>query len=801
MEEKEEKIDLKLNQFVKWFSELDKTKKELAGDKGANLGELYKNNLPTPNGFVVTTESFKIFLEKSELNEKINTLLENINENNLEPTSEKIMKLITNAEFPEEIKEEIIESYETLGTDKLEIEKGSALDILNNASEPIFVAVRTSPTNQKKTKVREQDTYLNIKGVEELLFHVKKCFASMFRKETLKKEKDIENLNTAVVIQEMIQGEKSGIIYSTDNTQNIKIKAIWGLGEGILLDDVNPDLYTTSKELELIDKQINLKPSAITRDSSGKLIKVKLKEERAKHDVLAKYEYQRLGDLSLKIEDIFEKPQEIEFTIEGNDVYLLQSRDIEKISIDEPNTQQLTSPVTQNQKEENKEIEKIDKITKTKIKLILDSPHFANDARNTGIKKIGLAKVEKIIFESKKHPNYFLESNYVNEYENLIYEGLKAMSEEFETIYVRTSDLKSNKFQNLQNAPKSKEENPFMGLHGIKYSLKNPEILKSELLAIKKLNNLNKEVGILLPQITSIEEVKKVKEILKEINFENPKIGIIVETPAAVQLIKDFTEEINFVLIETDDLMQSLLVLDKNNENTKEFLDPLHPALIYQLEYIIRVCKRREIETNISGEITSNKEILENLIKKGIDSILVKPENANKIANKIHNIENNLLSGTDEEPRQYEIEKAKEDLGIKEEKTPPISENIKEDIEKIEEEKQEYLKEHPEEEITPIDEEGEFVTEKEIKEHKEEKFTEEPEVHNEESEGEIIEDKQKAVELIEEEKQKYLKEHEGEEFEEEPETHQDEIEEEELVTDEIMGDNRPVQEKDTLGIF
>ncbi len=213
---------------------------------------------------------------------------------------------------------------------------------------------------------------------------------------------------------------------------------------------------------------------------------------------------------------------------------------------------------------------------------------------------------------------------------------MSEISDNFEELYIRTSDLKSSEIYHLENTPEKKEKNPFMGLHGIRYGLKYPDILKSELYAIKRIAKENKTVGIILPQITSVKEFKKVKEYTKELEMDNIKVGIMIETPAAVQLIKDFAEEqIDFILIETDDLMQSLLVLDKTNPETKEFFEETHPALIYQLEYIIRVCKRRNIETTLSGNITQNDEILKLLIQKGISSIVIPPEQAKETSEKI----------------------------------------------------------------------------------------------------------------------------------------------------------------------
>ena len=84
--------------------------------------------------------------------------------------------------------------------------------------------------------------------------------------------------------------------------------------------------------------------------------------------------------------------------------------------------------------------------------------------------------------------------------------------------------------------------------HGIRFGIKNPEILKAELKAMKRVAQNGKKIGILIPQVISVEELKKVKQFLKEIEFNDAKVGIMIETPAAVQLIQDFfKEKIDFI--------------------------------------------------------------------------------------------------------------------------------------------------------------------------------------------------------------------------------------------------------------
>ncbi|MEK9184761.1 MAG: PEP/pyruvate-binding domain-containing protein, partial [Patescibacteria group bacterium] len=144
MQEKEEKPD-----FVKWFSELNKSSGKVAGGKGANLAEIYNLKIAVPPGFVVTAQAYDYFIKKAGIKEKIADLLSTIDYEDttqLDETTGKIRKLILDSSFPKEMQEEIIDAYEALDANGFDFEKGSALDILNKTSEPMFVAVRSSAT-------------------------------------------------------------------------------------------------------------------------------------------------------------------------------------------------------------------------------------------------------------------------------------------------------------------------------------------------------------------------------------------------------------------------------------------------------------------------------------------------------------------------------------------------------------------------------------------------------------------------------------------------------------------------------
>lgn len=690
-------------EIIKWFNELNKDSSEIAGEKGANIAELYNLKMPVQPGFIITTQAYEYFLENvPELKIKISGMLKKINYENtalLNDISGVIMNSITESDIPKHMEEEILEAYDNLGASDLSEAYGSALDILQNAQEPIFVAVRSSSpkgSTNKEGLAAQQDSFLNIKGEKELLFHVKKCFASLFTPNEIysRYKEGIKDtpLTIAIIVQKMVDSSKSGVIFSKnpENKEELFIHAIWGLGEGAASKIIPPDEYIITKELEIKEVKVANKEIAITRDSSGNKISVKLREEKSKQQVLVKREILKLSELALEIEKHYNKPQCIEFAIEGNDIYLLQTQTmklaplkteeiIEEVQKFEDKRQleekaqierlEKTTPSekleeksldTKLEKTQNKEIEPITAKTKTKIKLMIDSQDKAEKSSKTNLKYIGLLKLEKIIEDSGKHPKYYLENNQLNEYEKLIFNNINSIAEKFNELWVKIPSLRTDKYSRLEGSPKNKENNPLLGMHGIQFSLKNPQIFKSELNALKEVNEKSRNIKILLPRVIQIEEVIQVKEILKEIGFEDVPIGVIIETPASVQIINQLCDErINLILINLENLTQYILSIDKENEEVKQLFNETHPAILYQLAYMLRICKRKNIQTNICINKKIQKGLIKFVIENNIDSITLDLDIANEVTEYVKAVEEEIVKGTDEEPRKYVPEKDK----------------------------------------------------------------------------------------------------------------------------------------------
>ena len=747
--------------FIRWFSELSNKDVGVAGGKGASLAEMYNLKIPVPPGFIITAQAFEYFLQSTELDRKIFEVLRVLDVNDtaeLDRASKKIRDMIEKEELPKSMVEEIVEAYMILDND-LSVQGNMnkiAYDILKLGKEEPFVAVRSSATTEDLADASfagQQETFLNVKGKKALLKNVKKCMSSLYTPRAIyyreKKGFSHDKSFLSVVVQKMVNSDKSGVIFSRDPTSmddKIIIEAVWGLGEGIVSGQIKPDHYEIApegKNFEILKVNISEKKIAITRDSSGDNKKVKLAPARAKMQVLEKHEIKRLAMYSKQLEKHYRKAQDIEFAIEGTDIYIVQSRpvtttfkeeedegehgeelleglgaspgissgsvriiwemkDLDKIKKGDILVTEMTNPDmvvamqkaagivtdeggitshaaivsremgipcvvgTENATKKLKEGEMITVDggkgrvfkgkgetrlmevkpilpTRTKIKVILDLPSAAERAALTKAHGIGLVRLEGIIAASGKHPMHFMKGEKIDEYEKIIVKGLKKIVEHFGEAWVRTSDLRSDEFGHLEGAPKHSEGNPMLGDHGIRFSLKHLPILRAELAAVKRVAEEfpHKKLGVMIPQVINVEEVRLTKAYAKEMNVpKNVKIGIMVETPADVQIINNLCEEgIDFISFGTNDLTQYTLAIDRNNEEVQDLFNEMNPAVLNSISYVIRRCKKFGVETSICGQAGSKEEMARFLLKEGIDSISVNADAAHNVSKIVAELE------------------------------------------------------------------------------------------------------------------------------------------------------------------
>ncbi len=755
--------------FVAWLSDLSKADLNLAGGKGANLGEMYNSGFPVPQAFAVTTDSFFFFLKQTKLEQRIKDILHKIDVDNtkdLQEKSKEIRDLISNAKMPEKLEKEILEAYDHFNIDLGGLESSpGALAILKSAREPIFVSVRSSATAEDlgdASFAGQQSSFINVKGNPELIQNVKDCFASIFTARSIyyRKKKGFDELvDIAAIVQKMIDSEKSGVMFSKNpvkNNEEILIEAVFGQGEGIVSGTIQPDQYTLTRNFEVLEEHISDKKLAIVRTAGGETKTVTLTPEKSNERVLKTHELKQLAEFAIKLEEHYDVPQDIEFALDEGKIYILQTRpittlrdtskdkpqaeldgtvitegmaaspgiasgvvkiihsmdDLEKIKKGDILVTTMTNPdmvvsmqkaaailtseggVTahaaivsremgipaivgaQNALEllkdgdeitidgytgkvfsgiaENKSVEILPIVpTKTKIKVLVDLPQFAERAAKTKAYGVGLVRLEGLIATSGKHPLAYEREGKLDDYKNMLKEGLGKIADTFigKPIWVRSSDIRSDEYSNLEGAPKEIEKNPMLGDHGIRFSLKHPEIFKAELQAMKELADKGHKFGVMFPQIISVDEVKQAKTIFNELQINNIQFGVMIETPAATILIKDICEVgIDFISFGTNDLTQYTLAIDRGNEEVQNIYDEMNWAVLKQISRVIRECKKHGVESSICGQAGSKKEMVKFLVKQGIDSISVNADVAKEISELVQQLENNTKEPLNTQP-------------------------------------------------------------------------------------------------------------------------------------------------------
>jgi pyruvate,water dikinase len=336
-----------LKKAIVWFEEVGKNDVGLVGGKGANLGEMVNATLPIPYGFIITAQAYFDFVKKAGIQDKIMSLLAKINYENsheLEQASKQIGEIIISSNLPSSLVKEIIKYYENLEIkeNKYFKNKGSFLKSgfskVKSLYQQPLVAVRSSATAEDLPTASfagQQDTYLNVKGEAYLLKKVKECYASLFTQRAIyyrhEQKFDHSKVGLAVVVQRMVESEKSGVAFSidpvTNNKNKIVIEAIFGLGEYIVQGKVTPDHYEVDKKSLVITKKEIKKQEVKFVKSNIANKEVKL----GRSGSLEKLSDQEIIKVALLVRDIenhYYFPQDIEWAIEKDRVYIVQSRPI-----------------------------------------------------------------------------------------------------------------------------------------------------------------------------------------------------------------------------------------------------------------------------------------------------------------------------------------------------------------------------------------------------------------------------------------------------------------------------------------
>jgi len=330
--------------YVVWFHEVDKNDIPQVGGKGANLGEMTQAKLPVPPGFIVTSYAYFSFIEKSHLKHKIEKHIEGLDYNNsqqLQHVSKLIQEDIKKSPIPKDLAADIVEHYFQLSEDGTEPKKSILHHIKRLAgAHMIPVAVRSSATAEDLPEASfagQQDTYLNIKGEANLLNSVRAAWASLFNARAMFYRIDHGfdhfKVGIAIPVQKMVSSDASGVMFTIDPVSNDKkrviIEGIYGLGELIVQGAVTPDHFEVTKnDMKIVDKKVNSQhiylPGVGKREAKVPP-KWQSKQKVTDEQVIG------LAELGIRLEKHYYFPQDIEWAIEKDKLYIVQTRPITTI--------------------------------------------------------------------------------------------------------------------------------------------------------------------------------------------------------------------------------------------------------------------------------------------------------------------------------------------------------------------------------------------------------------------------------------------------------------------------------------
>lgn len=329
--------------MIRKFSEIGKNDVMTAGGKGANLGEMTRAGLNVPPGFVVTADAYRLFLSENNIGGKINSLLREAgaDEQKLFTAAEKIRALITAGSMPASLRKEVSQNYLLLCE--------------NVGNESLRVAVRSSATAEDLPDASfagQQETYLNVVGIDALCNNIVRCYASLWGNRAVSYRQtqgyDQQSVALAVVVQEMVESEKAGVLFTVNpvnnNRNEMQLNASYGLGEAVVSGKVTADTFICgkdgsvksgivgSKEIEIIYAENGTKEVPVSPEKRGVLC-------------LSEQEVKALCKAAVDVENYYGCPMDIEWAVRGGNAYILQARAITTLSenIDEAEIEKYVS--------------------------------------------------------------------------------------------------------------------------------------------------------------------------------------------------------------------------------------------------------------------------------------------------------------------------------------------------------------------------------------------------------------------------------------------------------------------------
>jgi pyruvate,water dikinase len=320
---------MKDNPTVVWLEDVRIEDVPSVGGKGASLGEMISAEIPVPRGFAVTAQAFRRFLDETGIASQLfATLRVNVDDaKELEAVAASAKKLVLKTKMPQHMRSDIVSAYNELAK--------------REGGEPL-VAVRSSATAEDMPEASfagQQETFLNVRGANDVVVAVQKCWASLYGARAIfyrvKQGFEHESVNISAVVQKMVNADRSGVMFTCNPTTGAPeaiIEGSWGLGEAIVSGSVSPDTYLIDRKTRQIKANVASKTIMVVKDQkTGATITKDVPADLQNKRVLSDAELYTILDLGELIEEHYDSPQDIEWAIEKGAVYIVQSRPVTTI--------------------------------------------------------------------------------------------------------------------------------------------------------------------------------------------------------------------------------------------------------------------------------------------------------------------------------------------------------------------------------------------------------------------------------------------------------------------------------------
>jgi rifampicin phosphotransferase len=292
------------------------------GGKGQSLARLASAGVPVPNGFHITTAAYDDFVAHHDLAGAIDAQLssaDDLEDGATGSAASVIEALFIDRDIPPAITADVVQAYHQLGSPAVAVRSSATAEDLPEAS---FAG--------------QQETFLNVSGHDQLLAAVRRCWASLWtaRAISYRARHDIsqENISLAVVVQELIDADASGIMFTADPVTGddtmIEINAAWGLGEAVVGGQVTPDTITVDRTSGGIVRSVINTKTIMTALSSDGTVSLQVPAPLQDESALTLAQVRQLADLAIMVEDLFKDPMDIEWCRSGDQLFILQARPI-----------------------------------------------------------------------------------------------------------------------------------------------------------------------------------------------------------------------------------------------------------------------------------------------------------------------------------------------------------------------------------------------------------------------------------------------------------------------------------------